>query len=212
MLPNVNLNPLDATNAAANTTITPGTTPTTKPTKKTSAKDSINFSISPSIQILPGFNVPESGSVQWQWSADESTLKFYIHEQQNAQGQTEYVVSFIGTLYYNVALVGLEPIDSAFFVKPNTATPIAFTSHGAYHINEVIGTYASVADIQQLDLCNFLVTNVVNSVVAVDNEGTTHTVDLNDPNSLRQLIDEFGILMFVGNHSVTISYQNPPIS
>lgn len=206
MLPNVNLNPTDATQ-------------TTQP-KQQNMKVNINLSIKTPIQIIPGFTVPEGGSTKWQWSADQHALKFYINEQQNSQGQTEYVVNLIGTLYYNVVLLGLAPKNSAFFVKPGVTAPIAFTHHGSYHVNEVIGTYASIADIQQLDLCNFLVTSVLDKVVGVDSTGTVSEIDIDDPNSLRQYLSESaaedgaprGHSVIQGNQFVTISYQNPPIS
>lgn len=203
MLPNVNLNPTDAT-----------------PTTPQNTKVNINLSIKVPIQVIPGFTVPEGGSTKWQWSADQHALKFYIHEEQTTQGQTEYVVKLIGTLYYNVSLLGLAPTDSAFFVKPGITTPIAFTNHGSYHVNEVIGTYASVADIQQLDLCNFLVMGVLDKVTGVDSTGTTQEIDMDNPDSLRQYLSEAVMengspkehAVLQGNHFITISYQNPPIS
>lgn len=206
MLPNVNLNPADATQ--------------TTQSKQQNMKININFPIKVAVEIIPGFTVPEDGKAKWEWSADQHALKFYIHEQQSAQGQTEYLVKLIGTLYYNVSLVGLAPVNSAFFVKPGATTPIAFTSHGSYHINEVIGTYASVADIQQLDLSNFLVTAVLDKIVGVDSTGTVQDIEMDEPNSLRQYLVEAqednsapkGHVAIQGNHSITITYQNPPIS
>lgn len=173
----------------------------------------LNLKLNVNIPVLPGFAVPAGVTPKWEWSADQHALKIYIREQQNAStGQNEYAVELIGTLYYNVALIGLEPVTEAF-VRPQTVvTPMAFTCHGSCHIDQPIGTYASVADIQQLNIGNLSVTSTLEDTWTVDGDGNAVTVNIADADSINQALQSSSSNGTPKNHNVIYGTQDVTIS
>lgn len=172
-LPQVNLNPFIAQyNLAAINT------------------EPVGFEITPSIEITPGFR--SNNKLCWQLSMDQHTLRFYISEQLTDTCTIQYVLKLVGTLYYNVALLGLEPNDSV----EKTCNPIAFSSNGSYRVDCTIGTFNSIAEIQTMILCNFSITATLNQIYGIGNSGETIVYDPANPEVFNKLLS--------GNQSVTV--------
>ena len=92
--------------------------------------NSIAFQLTPSVEISTGFR--GTNPLSWRLSIDQHTLRFYISEQLTSTGTIQYVLRLVGDLFYNVALLGLQPIDP---VCNDSNVPIAFTNSGSQRVN-----------------------------------------------------------------------------
>lgn len=188
-LPKVNLNPFIAQyNLAAINT------------------DPLVLEIMPSIEVIPGFR--SNNQISWQLSVDQHTLRFYISEQLTDTGAIQYVLKLVGTLYYNVALLGLEPNDPI----EATRNLITFSSNGSYRIDYTVGIFNSIAEIQNIVLSNFSITATLSQIYGVGENGEIVVYDPAKLGPFNELLSGNQQVTIYGKHAMLITLAEQPIS
>lgn len=173
-------------------------------------KDPLVFEVTPSIEITPGFR-SNNNKISWQLSIDQHTLRFYISEQLTDTGAIQYVLKLVGTLYYNVALIGLEPIDPI----EDTGNLISFSSDGSHKIDYTVGTFNSIAEIQSTVLSNFSITATLNQIYGIgesSENGETIVYDHADVKAFNKLLSGNQHVTIYGKHTMIITFAEQPIS
>lgn len=169
--------------------------------------NSLTFRITPSVDISAGFR-NNNNPISWSLSVDQHTLRFYISEQVSPTGTVQYLLKLVGTLYYNVAFMGVEPIDPVI----NNVGPIAFTNNGSYNINYTVGVFNSIAEIQSVVLANFSITATLDQLYVIDENGQMIIYDPANPQQFYAALSGNSQLTIYGIHTIIITFQEPPIS
>ena len=169
--------------------------------------DPLAFEITPSIEITPGFR-SNNNKISWQLSVDQHTLRFYISEQLTDTGAIQYVLKLVGTLYYNVALMGLEPIDPI----EDTGNLISFSSDGSYRIDYTVGTFNSIAEIQSTVLSNFSITAMLNQIYGIGEDGEIIVYDPANAEAFNKLLSGEQEVTIYGKQTIIITFAEQPIS
>lgn len=165
------------------------------------------FSVVPNITIPAGFASNNSAPIT-KVSVDQHTLRFYVSEQLTSTGAISYVLKLAGTLFYNVSFMGVSPIDPVI----TTQGPICFTNNGSYNVDYTIGTFGSIAEIQNLILSNFTITATINNFYVVADDGTP--IEYNDANAqaFKALLTGATEKTIYVNVSFVVTFNEGPIS
>lgn len=169
--------------------------------------NSIAFQLTPSVEISTGFR--GTNPLSWRLSIDQHTLRFYISEQLTSTGTIQYVLSLVGDLFYNVALLGLQPIDP---VCNDSNVPIAFTNSGSQRVNYVVGTFDSIAEIQSSILTNFSITASLDDFYIVSETGEAISYNPSDPSTFIGLLTGERPITVYSQITIIITFSCPPIS
>ncbi|MBE6022679.1 MAG: hypothetical protein E7231_05535 [Cellulosilyticum sp.] len=168
---------------------------------------SLAFQITPSVDIIPGFR-SNNTPISWQLSVDQHTLRFYINEQLTATGAIQYELSLVGILYYNVAFLGVEPINPVV----DSNLPIAFANNGSYKIDQVVGTFNSIAEIQNVVLSNFSITASLDQLYIIDSEGNRIVYDPTNPLPFYNALSGNENVTIYAVQTIIITFSEQPIS
>lgn len=169
--------------------------------------NAISLSIQPNIDIPSGF-IPGSSSVLvWNLSMDQHTLRFYIEEQFAADGTIQYVLRIVGQLFYNVVFSGLEPIAPLLGVNGEGAV---FTAYGSINVNEIVGTFDNLSDINQIINGSFSITATTNTIFLVTSIGDIVLYDPNNPQPFKDALSSGQSVTIRGGHTIIVSFISGP--
>lgn len=167
----------------------------------------LTFQISPNIEISPSYgyyNTPLS----WQVSIDQHALRFYISEQVSTTGAVQYLLKLVGTLNYNVALLGLEPVE----VVQGDRGIIALASNGSYMLDYTVGLFNSIAEVQSIILSSFSISTIIGQVSVVGPDGEVITFDPANPQPFYDTLNGDQQVVVNVNVIVVITFGDQPVS
>ncbi|MBP3888512.1 MAG: hypothetical protein J6F30_12855 [Cellulosilyticum sp.] len=160
-----------------------------------------------SITIPPGF-ASNNSTPMVRLSVDQHTLRFYVSEQLTATGAIQYVLRLVGTVFYNVAFMGVSPIDPVTAIQG----PIAFTNNGSYNVDYTVGTFGSIAEIQNLILSNFTITATINQFYVIADNGTPVVFDPANPAPFIAALNGATEKTIYVTANIVITFNEGPIS
>lgn len=169
---------------------------------------SILFDIIPSVEIVPGFMNTGEEPLLWKLSMDQHLLRFYITEQLTHLGTVQYVLKLVGLITYNAVFSGLKPVDPIV----STSGGGAFNNYGSYQINEMIGVYNNIQDVQSVILSDFSIVTTLNQVFVITSTGEVVPYNPVNPGPFNDAITGRDYVRISGNHTVTITFIQDPVS
>lgn len=165
------------------------------------------FSVVPNITIPAGF-ASNNSTPTCRVCVDQHTLRFYVSEQLTSTGAILYVLRLVGTIFYNVSFMGVSPIDPVTAVQG----PIAFSHSGSYNIDETIGTFGSIAEIQSLILSNFTITANINQFYILADDGTPIIYDPANPEAAQSALNGLTEKTIYVSVTFVATFNEGPIS
>lgn len=167
----------------------------------------LTFQISPNIEIDPGYGYNNT-PLSWQVSIDQHALRFYISEQVSTTGAVQYLLKLVGTLNYNVALLGLEPVE----VVQGDRGIIALASNGSYMLDYTVGLFNSIAEVQSIILSSFSISTIIGQVSVVGPDGEVITFDPANPQPFYDALNGDQQVVVNVNVIVVITFGDQPVS
>lgn len=169
---------------------------------------SISFDITLSMEIIPGFVNTGELPLLWKLSMDQHLLRFYITEQITQLGNVEYVLKLVGLITYNAVFTGLKPMDPLV----STSGGAVFNNYGSYQINELIGVYDNIQDIQNIILTDFSIVNILNQGFVITSAGEVVPYNPANPGAFNDAITGRDYVRVGGNYTVIITFIQDPVS
>lgn len=168
----------------------------------------IQLSVTANISVPEGFRRNTNAPVTWNLSADQHNLSFYVSEQLSASGTVQYELKVSGELFYHLALTGLTPVAPI----DNACCTVAFTASGGIPINQVIGVYNSIAEVQNIIQNVFSITVALGTIQVVLPDGTVVVYDPANPEAFYSLFNGEQALQFIAQVEVIVNTTPEPVS
>lgn len=167
----------------------------------------LTFQISPNIEIDSGYGYNNT-PLSWQVSIDQHALRFYISEQVSATGAVQYLLKLVGTINYNVALLGLEPVESV----QDDGCIIAFAKNGSYMLDYTVGVFNCIADVQSIILSSFSISTIIGQVSVVETNDESIIFDPANPQPFYDALNGDQQVVVNVNVIVVSTFGDQPVS
>ena len=168
----------------------------------------IQLSVTANISVPRGFRRNTNAPVTWTLSVDQHNLSFYVSEQLSTSGIVQYELKVSGDLFYHLALTGLTPVAPI----DNACCTVAFTESGSIPINQVIGVYNSIAEIQNIIQNVFSITVTLGTIQVVLPDGTVIVYDPTNPEAFYSIFTGDQPLQFIAEIEVIVNTTPEPVS